>query len=55
MTFRNLEEYFANDYISKDEDPHVIELIKKSYGILDVGCGDNLFKKYIQVGYLCRT
>ena len=51
MTYRDLKEYFAEEYVSKDEDPHVIELVKKSYGILDVGCGDNLFKKHLQVGY----
>lgn len=50
MTITNLEEYFANDYISEDEDPHVAEIVKKSKSVLDVGCGDNLFKKYQQSG-----
>jgi len=51
MTYRDLKEYFRNDYISNDEDPYVIEQIKKSYGILDVGCGDNLFKKHLEKGF----
>jgi len=51
MTYRDLKEYFRNEYVSIDEDPYVIEHIKKSYGILDVGCGDNLFKKHLEKGF----
>lgn len=47
---KDLEEYFANDYVSNDEDPHVVQLVKNSYFVLDVGCGDNLFKKYLPLG-----
>ena len=43
---KNLETYFAKDYISNDEDPHVVDLVKKAKFVLDVGCGDNLFKKH---------
>jgi len=46
MTFRNLEDYFAYDYVSEDEDPHVVSLVKRADCVLDVGCGDNLFKKH---------
>ena len=51
MSYRDLKEYFANDYVSNDEDPHVIELVKKSQATLDVGCGDNQFKKYFNKGF----
>ena len=43
---QNLETYFAYDYVSNDNDQHVIELVKKTEYVLDVGCGDNQFKKY---------
>lgn len=43
---KNLEEHFTNDYVSHDEDPHVASLVRKSISTLDVGCGDNLFKKF---------
>jgi len=43
---KSLEEHFTNDYVSRDEDPHVAELVKNSISTLDVGCGDNLFKKF---------
>jgi len=46
MTFRNLENYFAYDYVSEDEDSHVVSLVKRADCVLDVGCGDNLFKKH---------
>ena len=46
---QNLETYFAKDYVSNDEDPHVVDLVKKAKFILDVGCGDNLFKKHGKV------
>jgi|SRR5210317_920056 len=46
----NLETYFANEYVSKDSDPHVIRLVTQSQCVLDVGCGDNLFKKQIRLG-----
>lgn len=47
---KNLKEHFANDYVSQDEDVHVADLVKKSLSTLDVGCGDNLFKKYSSNG-----
>ena len=47
---KNLETYFANDYVSNDDDPHVGELVRKAKSVLDVGCGDNQFKKYMQHG-----
>ena len=47
---KSLEEHFTNDYVSHDEDPHVAELVRKSISTLDVGCGDNQFKKYMQNG-----
>ena len=43
---KDLREYFAYDYISEDKDPHVVNLVKRADCVLDVGCGDNLFKKY---------
>lgn len=46
MTITNLETYFTYDYVSTDEDPHVVDLVKKADYVLDVGCGDNLFKKH---------
>ena len=46
---QNLETYFAKEYVSNDEDPHVVELVKTSNFVLDVGCGDNLFKKHGKV------
>ena len=41
-----IDDYFTNHYVSDDEDPHVVEHVKKVKSTLDVGCGDNLFKKY---------
>jgi hypothetical protein len=46
----NLETYFAEYYVSYDDDPHVKNLVQIARKVLDVGCGDNLFKKYIQTG-----
>ena len=46
---KDLETYFAFDYISKDEDSHVVNLVKRADCVLDVGCGDNLFKKHDNV------
>lgn len=46
----NLETYFAESYVSYDDDPHVKSLVQTARNVLDVGCGDNLFKKYIQIG-----
>ena len=31
------ETYFAKDYVSNDEDPHVVDLVKKAKFVLDVG------------------
>ena len=36
MTFKNLEEYFTYDYVSEDEDPHVVSLVKRADCVLDV-------------------
>lgn len=47
---KNLKEHFTNDYVSHDEDPHVADFVKKSISTLDVGCGDNLFKKFHSKG-----
>ena len=44
-----IDDYFANHYISDDEDPHVVNLVKEAKYVLDVGCGDNLFKKHGKV------
>ena len=44
-----IADYFANHYISDDEDPHGINLVKEARYVLDVGCGDNLFKKHGRV------
>ena len=46
----NLETYFADSYISYDKDPHVIQLVQNAKNVLDVGCGDNLFKEYSHTG-----
>ena len=46
----DIKEYFSNKYISTDTDSHVKQLVQQSRRVLDVGCGDNLFKKHIQVG-----
>lgn len=43
---KKIDDYFANEYVSTDEDEHVVELVKKAKNALDVGCGDNLFKKH---------
>lgn len=44
-----IDDYFTNHYVSDDEDTHVIDLVKEAKYVLDVGCGDNLFKKYGKV------
>ena len=46
---QNIETYFAKDYVSNDHDEHVINLVKRAKFVLDVGCGDNQFKKYGKV------
>ena len=43
---QEIDDYFSNHYVSNDEDQHVANFVKKSKSVLDVGCGDNLFKKY---------
>ena len=39
-------EYFKNDWKQTEEDSHVIKCMKKSFTILDVGCGFNQYKKF---------
>ena len=39
-------DYFKYHWKQTEEDSHVIEHMKKSFIILDVGCGFNQYKKY---------
>ena len=39
-------DYFKYHWQQTEEDTHVIDCIKKSFIILDVGCGFNQYKKY---------
>lgn len=42
----NLETYFKDQWETTETDSHVVDLVKKSNAILDVGCGFNQYKKY---------
>jgi SAM-dependent methyltransferase len=42
----NLETYFKDQWETTETDSHVVNLVKKSNAILDVGCGFNQYKKY---------
>jgi CDGSH-type Zn-finger protein len=43
---KKIDEYFANEYEKTEDDPHVVELVKKADSVLDIGCGHNQYKQY---------